>query len=111
MSPQRRCTLRSTKANTTLCISALDREQLRSNWPAAELYNVNKDTLRKRRLGKPSRQDCVSKSTLLTELEEKMIIEHALDVVRRSFQLNFDLLRSNADNLLADRGGQCVGIK
>jgi hypothetical protein len=91
-------------------MSAIDEKQLKSNRAAARLYNVNKDTLRNRRLGKPARQDCVPNSKLLTKLEERAIIEHALDVDSRGFQLNYDLLRGIADKLLADRGGRRVGV-
>ena len=39
-----------------------------------------------------------------------MIVEHALDVDTRGFQLNYDLLREIANKLLADRGVPPVGI-
>lgn len=110
MPPQRRCQSRSTEANVILAMSAIDEKQLTSNRAAAKHYNVNKDTLRNRRLGKPARQDCIPNSKLLTELEERVIVEHALDVDSRGFQLNYDLLRGVADKLLADRGGRRVGV-
>jgi len=90
--------------------SAIDRGQFTSNRAAAKQYNINKNTLRNRRAGKPSRQDYVPNSKLLTELEEKAIIEHTLDVDSRGFQLNYDLLRSVANKLLDDRGSRHVGV-
>jgi hypothetical protein len=93
-----------------LAISAIDGNQLPSIRATARHYNVNKDTLRNRRLGKPSRQDCIPNSKILTELEERVIIEHALDVDMRGFQLNYNLLRGIADKLLTDRGARCVGV-
>jgi hypothetical protein len=77
---------------------------------AAELYNVSRDTLRRRRAGMTARRDCSPNSQLLTKLEEQAITEHALDVDSRGFQLNYDLLRGLADKLLTDRGARHVGI-
>jgi hypothetical protein len=90
--------------------SAIEQGQIGSNRAAAASYDVNKDTLRNRRAGKPARQDCIPNSKILTELEESVIIKYALDVDSRGFQLNYDLLRSIADKLLADRGGRRVGV-
>jgi hypothetical protein len=105
MPPQRQAQARSKESNVILAMSAIDEKQLTSNRAAARIYDINKDILRNRRLGKPARQDCIPNSKLLTELEERAIIEHALDVDSRGFQLNYDLLRSITDKLLADRGG------
>jgi hypothetical protein len=102
MPPQYRLQLRSNEANVIMAQSAIDQGQIESNRAAAALYNVNDNTLRNRRLGKPTRQDCVPNSKILTELEERVIIEHALDVDERGFQLNYDLLRGLTDKLLTD---------
>jgi hypothetical protein len=102
--------LPSDEANIILAMSAIDTEQLTSNRAAAAHYRVNKDTLRNRRAGKPARQDCAPNSKVLTELEERVIIEHALDVDERGFQLNYDLLRGVADKLLSNRGARRVGV-
>jgi hypothetical protein len=90
--------------------SAIEQGQIESNRAAAALYNINDNTLRNRRRGKPARQDCVANSKILTELEERVIIEHALNVDERGFQLNYDLLRGLADKLLTDRGARRVGV-
>jgi hypothetical protein len=107
--PHRRCR-RSEEAKVILAMSAVDRQQHLSNLAAAASYDVCPNTLRNRRLGKPARKDCVPNSKILTELEERAIIEHAIDVDSRGFQLNYDLLRGIADKLLADRGCRRVGI-
>jgi DDE superfamily endonuclease len=110
MAPPRRRKLRSKESSINLAMSAIDEGHLTSNRAAADHYDVNKDTLRNRRLGKPSREDRIANSKILTELEEKVIIEYALDVDERGFQLNYDLLRGLADKLLADRGARRVGV-
>lgn len=91
-------------------MSAINEKQLKLNRAAVRLYSVNKDTLRNQRFKKPARQDCAPNSKLLIKLEERAIIEHALDVDSRGFQLNYDLLRSIANKLLANRGSRCVGV-
>jgi len=110
MPPQHRLQPRSNEANVILAKSAIDQGQVESNRAAAKHYNVNKNTLLNRRAGMTARQDCVPNSKILTELEERTIIEHALDVDSRGFQLNYDLLRGLADKLLADRGSRRVGV-
>ena len=110
MPPQRQPKPRLDEADVIMASSAIDRGQFTSNRAAAKQYNVNKNTLRNRRAGKPSRQDCVPNSKLLTELEEKAIIEYTLNVNSRSFQLNYDLLYSIINKLLDDRGSRYVGV-
>jgi hypothetical protein len=110
MPPQYRLQLRSNKAIVIMAQSAIDQGQIESNRAAAALYNVNNNTLRNRRLGKPARQDCVPNSKILTELEERVIIEHTLDVDKRGFQLNYNLLRGLADKLLTNQGARRVGV-
>jgi hypothetical protein len=110
MPPQRRLQSQSDEAKVIMAKSAIEQDQFTSNRGAAKHYKVNKDTLRNRRTGKPARQDCVPNLKVLTELEEKVLIKHALDVDSRSFQLNYDLLRDIADKFLADRGSRRVGV-
>jgi len=110
MPPQRRLQSRSIEANMNLAMSAIEQNQLSSNRAAAKQFDVSKNTLGRRRNGVPARQDCVPNSKNLTELEEQVIIKHALDVDSRGFQLNYDLLRGLADKLLADRGRRRVGV-
>ena len=59
---------------------AIDQGQTELNRAAAALYNVNNNTLRNRHRRKPARQDCVANLKILIELEERVIIKHALDV-------------------------------
>ena len=59
--------------------------------------------LRRRRKGIPPRHDCTPNSRKLSDLEEHAIIQYALDVDTRGFQLNLDILRDIANKLLLDR--------
>jgi len=110
MSQTRRTKLKSKEANVNLAKSAIDAGRVRSNWAAAAVYKVNKNTLANRRSGMPTRRDCQPNSKNLTSLEEQVIADHALDVDTRGFQLTIDMLREMANKLLADRGAQHVGI-
>ena len=110
MPPPHRRPRRSDEAKVILAMSAIDSQQQLSNLAAAASYNVCPNTLRNRRLRRPARQDCIPNSKILTELEERAIIEHAIDVDSRGFQLNYDLLRGVADKLLTDRGCRRVGV-
>jgi hypothetical protein len=54
MPPQYRLQLRSNEANVIIAQSAIDQGQIESNRAATALYNVNDNTLRNQRLGKPA---------------------------------------------------------
>ena len=89
---------------------AIDLGHIKSARAAAKVYKVSKDTLKRRRDGVSARQDCTPNRKNLTVLEEQTIIEHALDVDMRGFQLNLNMLRDMANNLLRDRDQPPVGI-
>jgi hypothetical protein len=110
MAPQPRVKSSSNEADIVLAMYAIDQQLLLSTRAAAKAYNVDSETLRHQRARRPARQDCVANSKVLTELEEKAIIEHALDVNSYGFQLNYSLLREIADSLLAQRGRRRVGV-
>jgi hypothetical protein len=84
---------------------AINQQLLPSTRAAAKAYNIDSETLRYRRAGRPARQDYIANSKVLTKLEEKAIIEYALDVNSCGFQLNYSLLQEIADSLLAQCGG------
>lgn len=108
--PQRQhVQLPSNEAGIQMAKSAIERGQFRSNRAAAASFNVNKDTLRNRRNGMPSRRDCVPNSKKLSIIEERVIIDHVIDVDARGFQANYDMLRDMANKLLSDRGQPNVG--
>jgi hypothetical protein len=110
MSQPRRVFLKSNEANTNMAIQAIDSYQFKSNRSAATAFKVSKDTLSRRRRGIPARRDCTPNSKNLTDLEEQAIVDHALDVDSRGFQLNYDMLREMANKLLADRHAPPVGV-
>lgn len=110
MAQPRRTQSSLNKTNINLANLAIEKGQVQSNQAAAALYKVNKNTLNNRRMGKPSRRDCVANSRILTDLEERVIIDNALDVNSRGSQLTLDILREMANKLLADQGSRRVGL-
>jgi hypothetical protein len=108
ISLQPRFIMRSSEADINIAIKAIDLGQFRSNQSTADSYDVNTKTLLNRHNGIPCRADCSPNYKNLTNLEEKAIIEHALDVDTRGFQLNLDMLRDIADKLLLNRGQRRV---
>jgi hypothetical protein len=102
--------MRSSEADVTMANKAFNQGQFESNLAAAQAFKVSHITLRERRNGRPCRADCTPNSKKLTEIEERSIIDHALDLDTRGFQLNLDMLRDMADKLLQDRGQRRVGV-
>jgi hypothetical protein len=111
MNQPKRIRLKSNEANVNMAIQAIEMDQFGSNRSAATAFKVSKDTLTRRRKGVPARRDCTPNSKNLTELEEEVIVSHALDLDTRGFQLTYDLLREMADKLLTDRGARRIGVK
>ena len=68
-----------------LALLAIEQSQIKSIPEAAETYKVLERTLRNRLNGMASRNNCHPNSKKHTDLEEKAIIEHALDVDARGF--------------------------
>jgi hypothetical protein len=110
MNQPKRIQLKSNEANVNMAIQAIEMDQFRSNRSAAKVFKVSRRTLDRRRIGVPVRHDCAPNSKNLTELEEDVIIDHALDLDMRGFQLTYDMLREMADKLLTDRGARRVGV-
>lgn len=102
--------MRSSEADITMAMEAFNQGQFKSSLAAAQAFKVSHNTLRERRNGRPCRADCTPNSKKLTEIEEMVIIDHALDLDKRGFQLNLDMLRDMADKLLQDRGQRRVGV-
>jgi hypothetical protein len=93
-----------------LAVLTIEEGQIQSIAKAAAIHNVLERTLRNRLNGMAARGDCRPNSKKHTGLEEKAIIDYALDVDARGFQLNYNLSRDLANKLLPDRGAPHVGI-
>jgi hypothetical protein len=99
------------EGKVSLAILAIKYDQLPSERRAAEIYNVSRTTLRRRRAGTASRRDCEPNSKKLTKPEESAIIQHILDLDSRGFAPKLSAVRDMANQLLAARSAGQVGIK
>jgi hypothetical protein len=69
----------------------------------ASMYNVSRTTLTRRRVGTRSQRDIYPSRSNFTKSEEDSLVRGIRDLPLRGFA-------SMADQLLAARGGACVGI-
>jgi hypothetical protein len=88
---------------------SIEKGQIQSGRAAAKIYNAPRETLRRRRAGIPSRRDCTPNSKKLSNLEESVIIQHALDLISRGFAPRLDGVRDMANSILSARGNEKVG--
>jgi hypothetical protein len=80
MAPPAQAQLASYEADIHLAISALQQNQIQREAVAARSFNVSRDTLHRRRAGKPARRDCQPNSKKLTQLEEEVIVSYILNL-------------------------------
>jgi hypothetical protein len=92
-----------------LALSSIERSQIQSAKRAAEIYNVPRTTLRRRRAGISSRRDCRPNLKKLTDLEESVIIQHIFDLDSRGFGPRRGGVEDMANRILAARDGGKVG--
>jgi hypothetical protein len=100
----------SYEADIHLAISALQQDQIQKEAAAAQVYNVSRDTLHRRRAGTRARRDCQPNSKKLTQREEEVIVSYILDLDTRGFAPTYAAVRDMADRLLAARGAGQVGV-
>jgi hypothetical protein len=110
MAPSTQAQLALYEADIYLAISALQQKQFQSEGVAAKTFNVSRDTLRRRRAGKPARRDCQPNSKKLTLREEEVIVSYILDLDQRGFAPTYAAVRDMADKLLAIRSASQVGV-
>ena len=97
------------EADILMAISAIESRQIRSTNKAAAIYNVPESTLRMRRAGVSSRNDCQANSKKLIDLEEEVIIQYILKLDSRGFSPTLTAVRDMANKLLTEREAGQVG--
>jgi FixJ family two-component response regulator len=100
----------SYEADIHLAISALQQDQIQKEAAAAQVYNVSRDTLHRRRARTRAQRDCQPNSKKLTQREEEVIVSYILDLNTRGFAPTYAAVRDIADRLLAARGAGQVGV-
>ncbi|KAJ3539787.1 hypothetical protein NM208_g5347 [Fusarium decemcellulare] len=99
------------EARMLLALQALQNNPKLSLRRAADIYKVNRITLRRRQHGIQSRRDTIQKSRRLSDLEEQILIHFILDLDSRGFPPRLRGVKEMADQLLADRDAPPVGTR
>ncbi|KAJ3542019.1 hypothetical protein NM208_g4316 [Fusarium decemcellulare] len=97
------------EARMLLALQALQNNLKLSIRRAADIYKVNRMTLRRRQNGIESRRDSIPKSRRLSDLEEQIIVQFILDLDLRGFPPRQRYVEEMANRLLADRDAPPVG--
>lgn len=97
------------EARITLAIQAIERNQFPSLRAAAKQFNVPESSLRLRMAGISSRSETRPGIQLLSEVEEKAIVEYILDLDTRGFPPRISGVEDMANLLLKSRGARRVG--
>ena len=88
-----------------LAINAIDQGQIQSERTAIRTFNAVRTTLRRRRDGILSRDNCEANGRKLTKLEESVVTQHILDLDSRGFAPKLDAVADMANKLLTNRDG------
>ena len=101
----------SYEARINLALKALQNDPNLSNRSAARTYNVNKDTLRDRREGRPARRDIPANSRKLTDLEEQTIVRYIIELCTRVFYPRLAYVEDMANQRLRERDAPPVSVR
>jgi hypothetical protein len=109
MSPPQQLGWAQKEAKIQLAKGAIEKGQIHSNRHAVKIYDAVETTLRRRRAGIKSRRDCISNARLLTDLEEKVLVERILDLDSNGYPPSLRRVGDMANLILAGRNGRKVG--
>ena len=84
-----------------MAIKALETDQKLNPNKVAKIYDVPETTLRNRMSGTPSKAETQPKNRLLDELEEKVLLEHIIDLDNRGFSPKLEAVEDMANHILA----------
>ncbi|RYC79640.1 hypothetical protein BFJ63_vAg17476 [Fusarium oxysporum f. sp. narcissi] len=99
----------SNEARILLALQALQKNRKLSTRQAATIYKVYYRTLQPRRNGMQARCDSIPNSRKLSDLEDQIIVQFALDLDSRGFPSRLRFVEEMANSLLADRDKPPVG--
>ncbi|KAJ0132530.1 Uncharacterized protein HZ326_24400 [Fusarium oxysporum f. sp. albedinis] len=99
----------SKEARINLALQALKNEPKLSIRRAAEIYEVNRNTLCNRKNGKQPRREIMSNLRKLSKLEEETVLQYTLDLNSRGFPCRISVVEEMANRLLAARDAPPVG--
>ena len=97
------------EAQVQLALQALKNDATLSQRRAAAIYKVPQSTLSTRRAGRPSRADTMPNSRGLDNNEERVIVDHILELDARGFGPRLADVAAMANSLRAERNLGPVG--
>ena len=109
MSQQQQQLQLSSECQIQLALQALKQDANLSLRRAAAIFNVARSTLSDRRDKRPSQADRWPKTMNLTKVEEKVVIEHILDLDSRGFPPRLADVADMANSLRDERSMGHVG--
>ena len=109
--PPQQCQLDAFKESQIhLALQSIKRDATISQRRAAAIYRVPRKTMGDRRAGRPSRADSTPISRNLDNNEEKVIVQHILELVARGFPPRLAAVADIANSLRAERNLGYVGV-
>jgi len=102
---------KSDESRIILALQAIREDPGLSDNRAAKIYNVDRRTLGRRRLGTQSRRDTIPNRLNLTRSEESALIQYILDQDSQGFSLRLQNVEDMANRLRADRDAPRVGTR
>ena len=90
----------SKEARMILAIQALQKDPTLGVRKVADIYNVSKTTLKRRRDGTTARRDTLSPMRKLTILEEETIVQFIIELCTRAFPPRLSGVEDMANQLL-----------
>lgn len=99
----------SYEARLNLALQALQKDKILSLRAVSKIYNIDRTTLSRRRAGKPARYDIPANSRKLTNLEEKAIVKHIIELSTRFFPPRLRDVEDMANQLWRTRDASPVG--
>ncbi|GKU14150.1 unnamed protein product [Fusarium langsethiae] len=99
----------SKEARVIMALQALQDNPKLSMRRAAEIYEVNRNTLSNRKNGIKPRRNIMPNLRKLSKLEEETVLQYVLDQNSRGFPCQISIIENIANGLLADRNAPPVG--
>jgi hypothetical protein len=97
------------EARVLLAIQALQSNPKLRVLRAAKIYDVSENTFHNRINGKASKAETRPQNRLLNKIEEKVFLEHIIDLDNREFSPKVEIVEDMANSIFASRIQQCVG--
>ena len=99
----------SNEVKINLTISSIKQREIQNVRRVVTTYNISRTIMFRRRIGISSRQECEVNSKKIIKLEEKIIVEHILELNSQEFSFTYSIARDMTNKLLAKRQISPIG--